>query len=183
MSTAGSGPPGTANALLGGGLIPSHQLGERDLLLAYLARQRELVFWKLEGLDDDKARAVSTPSGLTTHVIVRHLAGVERGWLREHFAGQPEERVREREFVRDDAVRLVDLLIAYREEISRSDEVIAASDLDQIGANRDHSLRWILLHLLEEISRHLGHLDLLAELVDGRVGEEPEGAPLPGVDP
>ena len=183
MSTAESGPDREAHPLLGGGLVPSHQLGERDMLLAYLARQRELVFWKLEGLEDDKARAVSTPSGLTAHVIVRHLAGVERGWLREHFAGRPTERVRDREFVPDDRARLADLLVAYRAEIVLCDQVIAAADLEQIAAQRDHSLRWILFHLIEEISRHLGHLDLLAELADGRVGEEPEGAPPPGVDP
>ena len=183
MSTTGSRPRPAAPALLGGGLIPAHQLGERDTVLAYLARQRELVFWKLAGLDDDRARAVSTPSGLTTHVIVRHLAGVERGWLRENFAGQPQVRVRDSEFVADEEVRLSDLLAAYRAEIVRCDEVIAAAELDQVGAQRDHTLRWIVLHLIEEISRHLGHLDLLAELADGRVGEEPEGAPAPGVDP
>ncbi|MGZ6826308.1 MAG: mycothiol transferase, partial [Mycobacteriales bacterium] len=74
--------------LLGGGLAPGHRLGERDLLLAYLARQRELVLWKLDGLDDDAARAVSTPSGLTVHGIVRHLENVERSWWRQHVAGE-----------------------------------------------------------------------------------------------
>ena len=120
MRTAGSGPHRRATALLGRGLIPAHQLGERDLLLAYLTRQRELVFWKLEGLDDDKARAVSTPSGLTVHVIVSHLTGVERGWLREHFAGQAQERVREKEFVHDDAI------LPYREvDVGRMLEILA----------------------------------------------------------
>ena len=62
------------------------------------------------------------------------------------------------------------------------DAVIARHELDGRSAVRDHSLRWILVHLVEETSRHLGHLDLLCELADGRTGEEPEGAPAPGVD-
>jgi uncharacterized damage-inducible protein DinB len=167
--------------LLGGGLIPRHQLDDKDMLVAYLQRQRELVQWKCAGLDEEAARAQATPSGLSIHGIVRHLAGVERGWLREHFAGEPEERVRDEEFL-DQRQTLAQLLTAYREEAARCDEVVAAHDLGDVSARRDHSLRWILLHLVEEIGRHLGHLDLLCELADGRTGEEPEGAPPPGVD-
>lgn len=169
------------SALLGGSLIPKHQLGERELLLAYLERQRELVQWKCQGLSDEAARKVATPSGLTVHQIVRHLAGVERGWISEHFADQPRERKRDSEF-HDDGTSLADLLAGFRAETSQSDEIIAAHSLDDVSQNRDHSLRWILLHLIEETSRHLGQLDLLTELADGRTGEEPEGAPPPGVD-
>jgi uncharacterized damage-inducible protein DinB len=167
--------------LLGGGLMPRHALGERDMLLAYLQRQRELVHWKCEGLDEQAARGPATPTGLTIHVIVAHLAGVERGWIREHFAGGPKERVRDEEFLAREET-LADLLAAYRAESARCDEVIAAADLDQRGVTRDHTLRWILMHLVEEIGRHLGHLDLLCELADGRTGEEPDTAPPPGVD-
>ncbi len=174
--------------LLGGGLIPRHQLGEREALLAYLARQRALVCWKVEGMDDAAARAVSTPSGLTVHGVVRHLENVERGWWREHVAGEqglhfdwsdsePDAEMR----VPED-VLLTDLVAAYRTETRRCDEVIAARSLDDVSAMRDHTVRWVLLHLIEETARHVGHLDLLAEQVDGRVGEEPEGAPAPGVD-
>ena len=168
-------------SLLGGGLIPRHQLAERDMLLAYLQRQRQLVLWKCTGLDEQAARAQSTPTGLTIHGIVRHLAGVERGWFREHFAGEPKQRVRDDEFV-PQTDSLADLLTAYREECARCDEVIAEHALDDVSAHRDHSLRWILMHLVEETGRHLGHLDLLCEQADGRTGEEPEGAPAPGVD-
>jgi uncharacterized damage-inducible protein DinB len=151
------------------------------MLLAYLQRQRELVRWKCEGLDEDAARAQATPSGLTVHGIVRHLAGVERGWLREHFAGEPEERVRDDEFL-PQPESLADLLAAYGAECARCDAVVARASLDDLSARRDHTLRWILLHLVEETSRHLGHLDLLCELADGRTGEEPDTAPPPGVD-
>ena len=158
---------------LGPGFEPAHHLGERDMLLAYLQRQRELVQWKCAGLSDEAARGPATPTGLTIHVIVAHLAGVERGWIREHFAGEPQTRVRDEEFLAREET-LADLLAAYRAETERCDAVIAAHDLDDVGVTRDHTLRWILLHLIEEIGRHLGHLDLLCELADGRTGEEPE---------
>ena len=174
--------------LLGGGLIPRHQLGERDMLLAYLERQRELVFWKLAGLDDAVARTTATPTGMTAPGIVQHLVGVERSWLRRHFAGQEGlsfpwgEDPEDAGMTVAEGVTLAQLLRDYREEIARCDEVIAAADLDQVGATRDHTLRWILVHLVEEISRHLGHLDVLAAVADGRVGEAPDGAPVPGDD-
>jgi hypothetical protein len=173
---------------LGPGLEPLHQLGERAMLLAFLQRQRELVFWKLEGLSDAAARSVSTSTGLTVHGIVRHLENVERSWWRRHFAGQPDLRF---DWTDEDPdgelhvpadVALADLLAAYRAEIALCDEVIAAASLDDVGALRDHSLRWVVLHMTEETARHLGHLDLLRELADGATGEEPEGAPPPGVD-
>lgn len=162
------------------GVVPPHTGSERDLLLAYLARQRELVFWKCAGLTDEAARGPSTPSGLTIHGLVRHLENVERSWWRERFAGLQGLRY---DWTDDDpdgelhvppGVRLRDLLAAYRAEIVLCDEVIAAHDLHDVGAACDHSLRWVALHLVEEIGRHLGHLDLLCELADGRTGEEPE---------
>ena len=58
------------------------------------------------------------------------------------------------------------------------DVVIADSSLDETGARSDHTLRWVLHHLVEETARHLGHLDLLCELADGRVGEEPDVRPV-----
>lgn len=165
---------------LSGGFEAAHQLDERDMLLAFLQRQRELVHWKCVGLTDEAARSVSTASGLTIHGIVRHLENVERSWLRHNFAGQADlsfdwtDADPDGELHVPDDVALTELLAAYRHETSLCDEVIAAAALDSVAARRDHSLRWILLHLIEELSRHLGHLDLLCELADGRTGEEPE---------
>lgn len=169
------------------GLVPPHQGEERTLLLDYLARQRELVFWKLDGLSEEAARGPSTPTGMTIHGIVRHLENVERSWWRRHVAGEQDlsfdwtDEDPDGEMHVPADVRLTDLLDAYRAEIELCDAVIAVRDLDTVSALRDHTVRWVLLHLIEEIGRHLGHLDVLAELADGRIGEEPEGAPPPGV--
>jgi hypothetical protein len=69
---------------------------------------------------------------------------------------------------------MTELLTAYAEESRRCDDVVtAAASLDARSASRDMSLRWILLHLVEETARHLGHVDLLREQADGSTGEEP----------
>ena len=158
---------------------PGRQLPDREMLLDYLQRQRTLVQWKCEGLADEAARTVATPSGLTVHGIVRHLENVERWWLRWRFAGEHDLRFDwtdedpDGEMAVPADVRLADLLASYRDETERCDAVIAGRDLDEVAAESEHTLRWIVLHLVEEISRHLGHLDLLCERADGRTGEEP----------
>lgn len=152
---------------------------ERTQLVGFVRRQRELVRWKLEGLTDEQARAAATPSGLTVHGLVNHLAHVDRWWVRDRFAGQEgllydwSERDPDGELHVAPDARLADLLAAYAAEGERCDAVVAAAGLDDRCVHGDRSLRWVLLHLVEETSRHLGHLDLLVELAGGRLGDEP----------
>ena len=69
---------------------------------------------------------------------------------------------------------MADLLGDYAAESRRSDAIVmGAASLDAVSAQRDMSLRWILLHLVEETARHVGHIDLLREQADGSTGEEP----------
>jgi hypothetical protein len=171
----------TQNSLRGGVTDAAHQGDERTVLMGFLQRQRDLVAWKLRDASDDVLRSVSTPSGLTLHGIVRHLANVERSWLRDVFAGEEElefdwtDEDPDGEFHVPPEVRMADLLAAYAEESGRCDVVIESSlGLDEISERGDVSLRWIIVHLIEETGRHLGHIDLLREQADGRVGEDPE---------
>ncbi len=149
------------------------------MLLGYLQRQRELVVWKLTGLADHDAGRVATTSGLTIHGIVYHLTDVERSWIRRWFAGRRGLHI---DGVDDNHVgpprdlagaRLKELLAGYVEESRRCDEIIQERSLDDVELRGDRTLRWIVHHLIEETSRHLGHLDLLCELADGRTGEGP----------
>ena len=154
--------------------------GEREALAGYLRRQRELVVWKLDGMTDEAARSVATSTGLTIHGLVRHLENVERSWWRDVVVGEDglvydwTDEDRDGELHVPEDVRLADLLAAYREETARCDAAIAGLALDAVAARRDRTVRWVYLHLIEETARHLGHLDLLAELADGRLGEEPD---------
>lgn len=171
---------GSENGVRGGATEPAHRGDERTTVLGFLQRQRDLVAWKVRAAPDDALRSVSTPTGLTLHGVVRHLEHVERWWIRDVFAG---EEGLAYAWTDDDPdgelhvppdVTMAELLEAYVEESARCDAVIAAApSLDAVSARRDYSLRWILLHLVEETSRHLGHIDLLREQADGAVGEEP----------
>ena len=155
--------------------------GERDVLEHYLDLYRATVFLKIEGLDAEQlCRRSVPPSPMSLAGAVRHLTEVEAYWLREVLDGQDvpdlysshehpegEWELATPETAADDVAR-------YRAEIERCREITARRPLDTIGKRQrrgnDVNLRWILVHLIEEYARHLGHMDLLRECVDGRTG-------------
>jgi hypothetical protein len=169
----------TENGIRRGMTEPAHLGDERTALLGFLQRQRDLVRWKVGDAADDVLRSVATPTGLTLHGLVRHLEHNERSWIRERFAGETglsyawTEEDPDGELHVPADVTMERLLSEYTTESARCDAVVAASSLDAVAAHDQFTLRWILLHLIEETARHLGHLDLLREQADGRTGEEP----------
>lgn len=153
--------------------------GERELLVAFLQAQRDLVAWKLAGADDRRLRAVLTPTGLGALGLVRHLTHVERWWFRDRFAGEAgldydwSDDDPDGEFWPRPGETLASILAGYAAESARCDRAVAGRQLDEVGADDRHSLRWVYLHLIEETARHLGHLDLLRERADGASGSDP----------
>ena len=155
---------------------------EGETLGGFLDWYRAVVERKIGGLTLEQARTVRTPTGLSPLGVVKHLGWVERGWFREVFAGEDVETVdwegdNSAEFAlgADDTV---DSIVAfYRTEVDHSRRVVAESpSLDALSAKatqfREHvSLRWILVHMLEETARHAGHLDLMRETIDGTTGD------------
>jgi len=171
---------GTANGIRFGITEAAHHGDERTTLLGVLQRQRELVGWKLRDVPDEVLNVATTPTGMSLPGLVRHLKNVERSWLRDVFAGQHglaydwTEQDPEAEWRVPAGTRMADLMADYAAESRLCDAVVSAAvSLDAVSAQRDMSLRWILLHLIEETARHLGHIDLLREQADGSTGEEP----------
>ncbi|MGY1697662.1 MULTISPECIES: DinB family protein [unclassified Geodermatophilus] len=165
---------------------PPENGSEAVLLTGYLAYQRETLLQKTAGLTREQLGRTSPPSSLTLAGLLYHLALVEESWAVERFAGQPVpepwsgvdwDATPDWEF--DEALGLEPeaLRERYREACRRTDAVVAAAgDLGALSAvprrtGAAFSLRWMLLHLLEETARHNGHADLLREAVDGAVGE------------
>lgn len=77
--------------------------------------------------------------------------------------------------MRVEGIPLARLVEEYRRQCTRSDEIVATHSLDDIGRHADFavaaaSVRWILLHMIEETARHAGHADAIRELLDGRKG-------------
>ena len=161
--------------------------GEKDILYVALDRHRDVVLWKLDGLDDEQLRRPMTPSGTTLLGLVKHLAAVEYGWFCQTFGRPTEPKVEaleESEKTDPDADWRVDpdestadILAFYGRARAAADRAVEETDLDATGTSwsgRTVSMRWVLVHMVEEVARHAGHLDILRELIDGAAGDHPE---------
>jgi uncharacterized damage-inducible protein DinB len=158
---------------------------EQELLGQYLDYQRETILAKTEGLTREQLARTHPPSALTLAGLLYHLALVEESWMEVRFLGGAErapwvgvdwDADPDWEFRTAASVDPEQLRQRYREACERSRQVFAGAALDQLSARplrdgRQFSLRWVLLHLIEETARHAGHADLLREAIDGRVGE------------
>ena len=156
---------------------------ERDTLTGTLRNLRAVVAWKLAGLDDEKAKRSVVDSATTLLGIVHHLAWVEAWWFQEVFAGEEVEYPfvwgagSDAEFHMTDDDTIESILDVYERNVIRSNEIVgAAPDLDAtVEANdTEYSLRWILVHMIDETARHAGHMDIIREQVDGATGYLPE---------
>lgn len=161
---------------------PPYGADERTQLLSWLDMQRAVVHWKCEGLSAEDAHRVVIPTSplMTVAGLVSHLRWVEHCWFEVMLAGRPASGPQFDEETEDADMRVADvpleqLLREYTEQCAVSDEIIAAHGLDDVGRQPDFrageaTLRWTLLHMIEETARHAGHLDIVRELVDGATG-------------
>lgn len=152
---------------------------EKDSLRTSLDRHRDVVLWKIEDLDDEVLRRPMTPSGTSLLGLVKHLAAVEYGWFCETFdrpteplpfdPDDPEADLR----VRPDETT-ADVVAFYQRARAAADAAIDELEIDDLGTawfGETVSLRWVLIHMIEEVARHAGHLDILRELIDGSTGD------------
>jgi uncharacterized damage-inducible protein DinB len=147
---------------------------EMTMARAWLTHLRESALFKLADLDDDQLRWQPTPSANSLGVIVVHLGYAERLWLRVIFAGETMDLSwRANMFDLPDGWSAADVTSFYRGETAAADAVLdrsASFDLPSNGPMRPTTLRWVVTHLLEETARHVGHMDITRELLDGRTG-------------
>jgi uncharacterized damage-inducible protein DinB len=120
-----------------------------------------------------------TPSGTSVLGLVKHLASVEYGWFCETF-GRPSQAVPDSDEDPDADWRpepdesVADILAYYARARAAADAVIAELDVEDTGTAWNGptvTLRWVLVHMVEETARHAGHLDIMRELIDGAVGD------------
>ena len=155
---------------------------EATMLTSYLEYYRSTFELKCAGVAGERlSEATVPPSTISLHGLIRHLAGVERWWMRQQFAGEDvpmlyysdEDPDQDFESLGGD---VGEALATWRAECERSREIVAAADsLEATGVRRGtgeaFSLRWVLLRMITEYARHCGHADLLRERIDGAVGE------------
>jgi len=148
---------------------PRSVADERSTALALLQFQRESLLRKVSGIDDELASTALVPSGTTLLWLANHMADAERIWLLHRF------RSADPTADPPHATTIAGACDRYRATWSIADDVIRSEpDLDATTPPFDDgpvvSLRWILLHLLEETARHAGHADIIRELLDGTTG-------------
>ena len=156
-------------------------VGERANLLAYVEQQRYGIRLTAFGLTDEQARATPTKSALSVGGLIKHVTATERTWMDivmqrpstgdqdqygEDFVMQPSETLTA---ILDDNERCgreTEAVIAVIDDLGQA--VPVPKGVPWFPADVDAwSVRWVLLHLMEELARHAGHADIIREHVDG----------------
>lgn len=157
--------------------------GELGVLGEYLDRYRMTFELKCQGLTVEQLAARSVPpSTLSLLGLLRHLARVEHSWTRRILEGQTQLGLLYRssddpdldfnQAIADDAV-VSQAWATWCAEVAHAQEIYAGLDLNN-GVDVDGQeieTRDIIVHLVEEYARHVGHADLLRECIDGRTGQ------------
>ncbi len=156
--------------------------GRADVFLRYLDYFRDTMIEKVSGLSDEEVRRSRLASGWTPLEMLKHLRYVELRWIEWGFQGRDVgepwgDRRADRWYVGPEETR-DDLVAELRRQGAHTRTVVERSDLDAVGAPGPRwngadpaPLERVLFHLLQEYARHLGHVDVVAELAGGPTGE------------
>jgi hypothetical protein len=155
---------------------------ERELLLRYLHRQRELVVQTTAGLTEEQLRWTPDSGLLPIIGVLNHLSHVEWRWINGRYLGE-QFPARVDEFAVPASVTGAAVIAAYSARAQETNEIVLAApslDVACVGAEAPFppahvlfgyteplDLRWTLLHLIEETAHHAGHADATRELLDG----------------
>jgi len=159
---------------------------ERDQLLYFLKYQRDSVLAIVDGLAEEHWQTSVVPSGWTVAGMINHLGGAERHWFQVVVNGHEVELPWDEGFPDYDpkAPLVCDRPSAavrayYEEQCRRSDDVLAGVSLSDRPKGRHGdpeidaevtTVRWVVLHMIEETAAHSGHLEIARELLDGQMG-------------
>ncbi|GGQ09695.1 DinB family protein [Streptomyces roseolilacinus] len=154
-------------------------------LRSYLQSARDALLWKLEGLSEYDARRPLTPTGTNLLGLVKHVAGVELGYLGDTFgrpSGEPMPWLEDGAESNADMWATADesrayIVDLYRRAWAHSDATIDALALDTVGrvpwwpdGRNEVTLHHAVVRVIADTHRHAGHADIIRELVDGAVG-------------
>lgn len=159
---------------------PAFISSEKDMLSAFLDYHRAVFLHKLENLSDEDLRRRPLPSAITLLGLAKHLALTERDWFEIIFVGQEtvppwSEEDPDADWRIEPNETTEQILALYKAQTEKSRQIVATHDLDDLTYSSlvkgPRSLRWVLLHVIEEAARHNGHADLLRESIDGVTGD------------
>ena len=169
--------------------VPLPVATEGQTVLEYLKYQHTALFAASHGLTDEQARRTPTVSTLCIGALIKHATTLQYAWTQQVVLGElraaPDDPRSLTGMMADladqhtfhDNESLESLLDAYREQNAETLRVFAEADLDATIVVPDHiqvwyedphwTVRWVLLHIIEELARHAGHADIIRESIDG----------------
>jgi uncharacterized damage-inducible protein DinB len=181
LRSAAAPAPGYDPAMTTQRTYPPYSADERAMLDAWLDYHRATLAVKCDGLNDAQLRERAVPpSSLSLLGLVRHMAEVERAWFRRCLGGEDAPGIYysdddpDGDFDNVDTADVAEAFATWQAECEHARRAVAAApSLEATGQRRGEavSLRWVLVHMIEEYARHNGHADLLRERIDGTVGE------------
>lgn len=170
-------------------------LDEKEILHQALQANRDAMLWKLEGLSEYDMRRPVVPTGTNLLGLVKHLAGLEYGYLGgvfgrpapESLAWNDDGSIWEGADMFAAAHETSEYLTGlYRRACAHADLTISELDLDAIGivpwwaeGEQEASLRVLIVRMIGETARHAGHADVVRELIDGAAGANPNDDSIP----
>jgi uncharacterized damage-inducible protein DinB len=155
---------------------------ELALLREFLQFLRVTAVNKLADLADEKGRAAPLPTSplMSLVGVIKHLTAVERFWVSIVAGGREvpdpwEGDDADVDFRLGDQDTIESAVAAYRAQWRSSDEATAdlgaGDETRKAAGDKRRTVRWVYAHVIQETARHVGHLDVLREMADGRVGE------------
>ena len=159
--------------------FPPRSGDEKTILESYLDWYREGLLIKIDGLSDADMKRRWVASETTLFGIVHHLAYVERWWFQDVFAGRTVEYPSTKEdpdaaWHVEGSISSDEAIALYLRECDISRQITSETDVEEFAKRKgfqDMILRRIMVHMIEETARHLGHADILRELTDGATGQ------------
>ena len=161
---------------------PPYAADERTMLVSFLDYFRETMCAFVEGLSPEQLRWIPCEGANSIGGVIRHLWYVEEWWfhtslldLPREFPWDDDDPNEDQDFVVPDGLTGDELIASYRAQCARSNAIIDGMSIDEVAkhersAKRGVTLRWILVHMIEETARHAGHADITRQLIDGRTG-------------
>jgi uncharacterized damage-inducible protein DinB len=146
---------------------------ERDQIEAFLEDNRKEVLGLLDGLTEEQARRRLVPSKTSLLALVKHAVFVEQVWFPVAMEGHDRKEIgcpvdADSSFDLAATDTIASVSAAYRVAVAVSRHIASSHDLDDVALHNRRgplTLRWILVHLIEELARHAGHGDILREQI------------------
>lgn len=160
---------------------PPHSGSAIEITTGFHRFLRDTLLWKCSGLTEEQLHWSPVQSGTCLLGILKHSVYVERWWIARYIGGLDVEMIwtkedPDRDWRIEPGETYESIRDLYLAEAERSAQVLAGVDwnyipTDPTDRNRSLSVGWILTHMVEEVARHCGHMDLIREMIDGATGE------------